>query len=80
VGRHLVGLGISGGGGAPNIFLSGLFQQIINVFFKFLSSSPFDWHPCWVNLLKGGYVCLVTEMHGMPPSVLRGVFMQITSD
>jgi hypothetical protein len=37
-----------------------------------LSSSPVDWHPCWVIWLRGRSGCLVIEMHGMSPCRPRG--------
>ena len=43
------------------------FQQMFNIYFEFLSSSPFVWHLGWVFDLRGSG-CLVTEMYGMPPS------------
>ena len=64
--------GVGEWGGAPE-FYRATFKKILNVFYGFISSSPFYWRPCWVIWLRGGGAgCLATEMHGMPPSRPRG--------
>jgi len=63
VGGHLGGLhDFSGPLPANNRYIFGTLRSI-----------PVDWHLYWVIWLKGGLSgCLVIEMHGMPPSRLRG--------
>ena len=57
----LRGSGGGGGGGPGNLgggsrFLLGHFHEIFDIVFGILSSSPVDWHPCWVmcDVIKGG--------------------------
>ena len=76
--------GLGGGREGGLIILVGVLQSCTQPFsqnnefmFGFLSSSPFDWHPCWVILLKGGSGCLPQKCMECPQAGRGGVFRQL---
>jgi len=69
VGGHLRGL--RNFGGVLQKF-SGSLAANYKYIFGILSSSPVDWHPCWVLYLKGGVLVPGHRVAWNAPSRLRG--------